>query len=105
MNDPKDIIVSIENKEEENIINKSSSDKNNEKETEVNDQSHQNNLLFHLYENLGKKFYKKTLKEIDLLIQNNYLEGYSKAWKIYILKIRALLKIIKNKIKKYLVKK
>ena len=103
MNDPKDIIVSIENKEEENIINQSSSDKNNEKETEVNDQSHQNNLLFHLYENLGKKFYKKTLKEIDLLIQNNYLEGYSKAWKIYILKIRALLKIIKNKIKKYLV--
>ena len=103
MNDPKDIVVSIENFKEEITLNQSTSEKNNEKKIEENDQSHKDNILFHLYENLGKQFYKKTLREIDLLIQNNYFQGYSKEWKIYILRIRALLKIVKNKVRKYLI--
>ena len=105
MNDPKDIVVSIENIEnikEENTLIQSPTEENKENPM-LAEETRLNNLLFHLYENLGKRFYKKTLKEIDLLIQNNYLKGYSREWKIYILKIRGILKIIKKKIKKYLI--
>ena len=103
MNDPKDIIVSIENIKEEEEINQHPVEEDiNEIEAQT-EESRMNNLVFHLFENVGKKFYKRTLKEIDLLIQNKYLKGYSKAWKIYILKIRGILKIIKKKIDKYLI--
>ena len=102
MNDPKDIIVSIENIKEEEEVNQHPVEDINENEAQT-EESRMNNLVYHLYENFGKKFYKRTLKEIDLLIQNKYLKGYSKAWKIYILKIRGILKIIKKKIDKYLI--
>ena len=97
MNDPKDIIVSIENIKEEEEVNQHPVEDINENEAQT-EESRMNNLVYHLYENFGKKFYKRTLKEIDLLIQNKYLKGYSKAWKIYILKIRGILKIIKKKL-------
>ena len=103
MNDPKDIVVSIENNKEEEEVNQPPVEDINENEAQT-EESRMNNLVFHLYENFGKKFYKRTLKEIDLLIQNKYLKGYSKAWKIYILRIRGILKIIKKKIDKYLIK-
>ena len=99
MNDPKDIIVSIENIKEDNSLNLNPTEENNENIEETR----YDNLLFHIYENLGKRFYKKTIKEIDLLIKNNFFKGYSRAWKIYILKIRAILKIVTKKIKKYLI--
>ena len=102
MNDPKDIVVSIDNIKEENTINQSLTEEN-KYNSKLAEETRFNNLLFHLYENLNKRFYKKTLKEIDLLIHNNYLKGYSREWKIYILKIRGLLKIIKKKIKKYII--
>ena len=100
MNDPKDIIVNIDNIKEDNSLNISNIEEINENIEE----SRFDNLLFHIYENLGKRFYKKTINEINLFIKNNYFQGYSLIWKIYILKIRALLKIIKNKINKYLIK-
>lgn len=104
MNDPKDIIVSFENIKEENSLNQTLTEKNTNYEKEsLTEERRFQNILFHLKENLSKRFYKTTLKEIDLLIQNQYLEGYEYAWKIYILKIRALLKIIKKKITKYLI--
>ena len=107
MNDPKDILVSIENIKEENSKNQSvveEVNENNEIEEIQTEESRLDILLYHLYENFGKRFYKRTLKEIDLLIQKKYLQGYSREWKIYILRIRGLLKIIKNKIEKYLIK-
>ena len=94
MNDPKDIIVSIDNVKEETSLNISNIEENNENIEE----SRYDNLLFHIYENLGKRLYKKSISEINLLIKNNYFQGYSRLWKVYILKIRAFLKIIKNKI-------
>ena len=106
MNDPKDIIVSIENTKEDNQDIQQQQQPVEEKiENEVQtEESRLDNLLFHLYENFGKRFYKRTLKEIEVLIKNNYIKGYSREWKIYILKIRGLLKIIKNKIEKYLIR-
>ena len=107
MNDPKDILVSIENIKEENSKNQTvveDANENNEIEEIQTEESRLDILLYHLYENFGKRFYKRTLKEIDLLIQKKYLQGYSREWKIYILRIRGLLKIIKNKIEKYLIK-
>ena len=102
MNDPKDITISIENANEINTLNDFNTEQNNKK-TSLTEDARLDNLLFHLRENLSKRFYKKTLKEIDLLIQNNYLQNYTRAWKIYLLKIRVILKIVKNKIKKYLI--
>ena len=104
MNDPKDIIVSIENAKQEISLNQSSIENHDNSEKElITDEILFENLLIHLRENLSKKFYKKTLKEIDLLIQQDYVETNPYFWKIKILKIRALLKIIKNKIIKYLI--
>ena len=85
MNDPKDIIVDISIEKDE---------------TEENQF---NNLLLHLKENLSKRFYKKTIKEIDSLLKLNDIQGHSHSWKIYIYKIRAILCVIKNKIMKYLI--
>ena len=62
-----------------------------------------NILLIHLKENLFKRLYKKTIKEIDSILEKDNIEKYSRSWKIYILKIRAILSIIKNKITKYLI--
>ena len=104
MNDPKDIIVSIDNAKEEISLNQSNIDKNNYSEKELlTEEIRFENLLIHLKENLGKKFYKKTLKEIDLLIQQDFIETNPYIWKIKFLRIRALLKIVKNKIIKYLI--
>ena len=73
-------------------------------EIELTEEDYFNNLIAHFKENLKKRLYKKTLKEIDSLIDSdNNIERYSYAWKIYILRIRAILSIIKNKIRKYLV--
>ena len=57
-----------------------------------------NHLFLHFYEE--KKLYKKTIKEIDSLLNNQNIEDYKYSWKIYILRIRAQLKIINRKIKK-----
>ena len=103
MNDPKDIVVTISlGKEDNNSIDQSIIEENKENII-LSDEARFNNLYLHLKENLSKRFYKKTIKEIDVIIENKYIEGYSQAWKITILKIQALLKIIKNKIIKYLI--
>ena len=85
MNDPKEIIINISIDEDETQENKD------------------NNLLLNLKESLSKRFYKKTIMEIDSLIQGKHIEGHSRSWKIYIYKIRAILGVIKNKIMKYLI--
>ena len=110
MNDPQDIVLQIALEEEKKqrlkestFLNESIEEDDNQKNSELNDESEFNNILAHLYENLSKKLFKKTIKEINVLIEKKYLEEYSCAWKITILKIRALLKIIKNKIIKYLI--
>ena len=104
MNDPKDIIVSIENAKEEISLNQSIIEKNDISEKDlITEEIRFENILIHLRENLSKKFYKKTLKEIDLLIQQDFVETNPYIWKIKFLRIRALLKIVKNKIIKYII--
>ena len=104
MNDPKDIIVSIDNAKEEISLNQSNIDKNdNSEKVLLTEEIRFENLIIHLKESLGKKFYKKTLKEIDLLIQQDFVETNPYIWKIKFLRIRALLKIVKNKIIKYII--
>ena len=104
MNDPKDIIVSITLGKEENNNSIEQSIKEEKKEDMIfTEETKFNNLFLHLKENLSKKLFKKTIKEIEVLIESKYIEEYSQIWKISILKIRALLKIIKKKIIKYLI--
>ena len=101
MNDPKDIVVTI-SLSKDNSLNHSNTEENKDN-TLLTDEDRFDNLIFHLRENLSKQLYKKTLKEIDVLIKKKYTLGYSGEWKIFILKIKAILKIIKNKIIKYLI--
>ena len=104
MNDPKDIVVSITlGKEENNNSLEQSIEEENKEEMILTEEAKFNNLFLHLKENLSKKLFKKTIKEIDVLIESKYIEDYSQIWKISILKIRALLKIVKKKIIKYLI--
>ena len=104
MNDPKDIVLNIPiEKEEKESSEHSVVEEENKDILYLNEEARFNNLYFHLKENLSKKLYKKTIKEIDVLIDNKYIEGYSQLWKILILKIRAILKIIEKKIIKYLI--
>ena len=44
-----------------------------------------NHLFLHFYENLEKKLYKKTIKEIDSLLNNQNIEDYKYSWKIFII--------------------
>ena len=102
MNDPKDIVVTISIGKEDNSLNQTITEEN--KENIIVTKDHRfNNLMFHLRENLSKQLYKKTIKEIDVLFQKGYIEGYSLSWKFSILKIKAILKIVKHKIIKYLI--
>ena len=107
MNDPKDIVVTISlGKEEKNSSDIQSIEEEESKNKEniaLSEEDRFYNLFLHLKENLSKKLYKKTIKEIDVLIENKYIEAFSQAWKISILKIKALLKIVKKKIVKYLI--
>ena len=108
MNDPKDIVVSISlGKEEKNNNSSEQSieedNKDNKENLVLTEEARFNNLFLHLKENLSKKLFKKTIKEIDVLLESKYIEDYSQIWRISILKIRAILKIIKKKIIKYLI--
>ena len=113
MTDLKDIILDIslgdefdkEKGKDEKIEEELKEEEKEENKNEVSsmEQSRFNNLLLHLQENLSKRFYKKTIKEIDSILSSNDVGIHSRAWKIYILKIRAILSIIKNKISKYLI--
>ena len=77
---------------------------NQKDKSELIEENRFNELLLNFNTNLKKRLYKKTLKEINSLLEaDNNIERFSYSWKLYILKIRANLSIIKNKIKKYLV--
>ena len=102
MNNLNEIMVSFENEKKQEENQQEQSEENNCKE-KINDESQLNYFLFYFYENLSKRYYKKTIKEIDSLIKNQDIDWYGKAWKFHILKIRAQLKIIKKKIEKYLI--
>ena len=102
MNNLNEIMVSFENEKKQEENQQDQSEENNCKE-KINDESQLNYFLFYFYENLSKRYYKKTIKEIDSLIKNQDIDWYGKAWKFHILKIRAQLKIIKKKIEKYLI--
>ena len=96
--DPKEIIIDIL------LDNDSFEEKEKVKEEKtLTEEKRFDIILIHLKENLSKRFYKKTIKEIDSLLETDNIEKYSRSWKIYILKIKALLSIIKNKIIKYLI--
>ena len=72
--------------------------------SELIEENRFNELLQNFNTNLKKRLYKKTLKEINSLLEaDNNIERFSYSWKLYILKIRTILSIIKNKIRKYLV--
>ena len=103
MNDPKDIVVTITLEKEDNISIDQTIIEEKKENIILSDETRFNNLYLHLKENLSKRLYKKTIKEIDVLEENKYIEGYSQVWKISILKMQALLKILKNKIIKYLI--
>ena len=101
MNNLNEIMVSFENEKKQEENQQDQSEENNKEK--INDESQLNYFLFYFYENLSKRYYKKTIKEIDSLIKNQDIDWYGKAWKFHILKIRAQLKIIKKKIEKYLI--
>ena len=115
MTDLKDIILDIslgkdefeeeKGKESEEIekIEEELKEEENKKEISSMEENRFNNLLIHLNENLSKRFYKKTIKEIDSILSTNDVAIYARSWKIYILKMRAIFSIIKNKIRKYLI--
>ena len=99
MNDPNEIILNI------SIEKDAFMEESEEKKDEItlSEANKFNNLLLHLKENLSKRFYKKTIIEIDSLLEVENVDNQSLSWKLYILKIRATLSIIKNKIRKYLI--
>ena len=99
MNDPKDILVAID----PNTKLQDNPELNSENKIEITltEEERFQNLIYHLNENLGKKLYKKTIKEIDTLLQNNIFDCFTQTWKFSVLKIRANLKIIHRKIFKY----
>ena len=104
MNDPKDIVVTITKSKEEgkNALDQSI-DKDDKRNIPFTENAHFNYLIIHLKEILSKKLYIKAIKEINTLFDQKYFEDFSLAWKISILKIKAMLKIIKKKIIKYLI--
>ena len=102
MNDLNEIVVSFENDKNHNYIQQTHSEENSNKD-KISDESQITYVLFHFYENLGKRFYKKTIKEIDSLLNGQNIDEFDRAWKIHILRIRARLKVIKKKIEKYLI--
>ena len=102
MNNPNEILVSIEEEQNKNEIQQSHSEENSNKEI-INDESQLNYFLFHFCENLRKKQYKKTIREIDTLLNEQNIDKLNESWKVYILKIRAQLKVVKKKIDKYLI--
>lgn len=102
MNNLNEIIVSFEN-EKNNYFQQTHSEENINKD-KIYDESQITYLLYHFYENLGKRLYKKTIKEIDSLLNGQNIDEFDRAWKIYILRIRAQLKVIQKKIEKYLIR-
>ena len=102
MNNPNEILVSIEEEQNKNEIQQSHSEENSNKEI-INDESQLNYFLFRFCENLRKKQYKKTIREIDTLLNEQNIDELNESWKVYILKIRAQLKVVKKKIDKYLI--
>jgi hypothetical protein len=97
MNDLSEIKIYFGN---EKVQNTHSEENNKDR---ISDESQIPYLLLHFNENLGKKFYKKTIKEIDSLLKGQNVDDFKKIWKIYILRIRAQLKVIEKKIEKYLI--
>ena len=102
MNNLNEIVVSFEKEKNNNEIQPTHSEENSYKDT-INDESQLNYLLFRFYENLEKGAYKKTIKEIDSLLKEQNIDELNKSWIVYILRIRAQLKVIKKKIDKYLI--
>ena len=90
MNNPNEILVSIEEEQNKNEIQQSRSEENSNKEI-INDESQLNYFLFRFCENLRKKQYKKTIREIDTLLNEQNIDKLNESWKVYILKIRAQL--------------
>ena len=102
MNILNEIVVSIENDKNQNAFQQSISEENTYKE-KIYDESQLTFLLYHFYENLKKSLFKKTITEIDSILKEQNIDGLKRAWKVYILRIRAQLKVIRKKIDKYLI--
>ena len=102
MNSLNEIVLSIDNDKYQNAFQPTHSEENTYKER-IYDESQLTYLLYHFYENLKKQLFKKTIKEIDSILDGQNIDGLKRAWKVYILRIRAQLKVIKKKIEKYLI--
>ena len=102
MNSLNEIVLSIDNDKYQNAFQPTHSEENTYKER-IYDESQLTYLLYHFYENLKKQLFKKTIKEIDSILNGQNIDGLKRAWKVYILRIRAQLKVIKKKIEKYLI--
>ena len=103
MNNPNEILVSFGNEQNKYEIQQSHSEVNSTKEI-INEEAQITYLLYRFDENFKKGAYKKTIKEIDTILNEQNLDGLNKSWKIYMLKIRAQLKVIKKKMDKYLIR-
>ena len=103
MNNPNEILVSFGNEQNKYEIQQSHSEVNSTKEI-INDEAQITYLLYRFDENFKKGAYKKTIKEIDTILNEQNLDGLNKSWKIYMIKIRAQLKVIKKKMDKYLIR-
>ena len=102
MNNLNEILVSFGNEQNKKEIQQSRSEENSKKEI-INDESQLNYFLFRFCENIKKGQYKKTIREIDTLLNEQNIDELNKSWKIYLLRIRAQLKVIKKNIDKYLI--
>ena len=102
MNNPNEILLSFEEDQNKNEIHQSLSDENSNKEI-INDESQLNYFIFLFCEYLRSRQYKKVIREIDTLLNGQNIDELNNSWKVYILKIRAQLKVTKNKIEKYLI--
>ena len=91
MNNPKEIILSIQSNEDNSFDN-----------NEIKKLDEQLDYwISYLKGKLKKKLYKRALKEIDTRRLMEIYGIYSRSWELTIISIKAKLKIIKNKITKY----
>ena len=99
MNSLNEIVVSFENEQKENSYQQS--EENNNKEI-ITSNKQLTYLIYHCYENLSKSLYKTTINKINNLVKVQNIDIFDLSWKIYLLRIKAQLKIVEKKFDKYL---
>ena len=101
MNDINEIHLTIPFTKEENSLNHSLVEDN--KDNTSFDENKLNELLTNIKESLSKKYYKSIYKQLEIISRNKGIYTISNSWKIFLLKMKTILKIVDKKITKYLV--